>query len=159
MKSAVQKPFFVPESVRADVLFRKMKQSRNHFAVVVDEYGGMSGIVTMNDLLEQLVGDLEDDISMPEELPLIERLDSKTWRIQGTAPLDEVSKQLGVLLPEDDYDTFGGLVFGILGEVPSDGSTPEVEEFGLVIKVTKIQEHRLESAVVCLADVKPSNEP
>ncbi len=152
MKGAVQPAYFVPETVRADVLFRNMKRMRNHFAVVVDEYGGMSGIVTMNDLLEQLVGDLDDDITTPRELPAIERIDSKTWRIQGIAPLDEVSQQLGVLLPEEEYDTFGGLVFGMLGSIPSDGSTPELEEFGLNIKVTMVKERRMESAVVCLTD-------
>ncbi len=152
MKSAVQPAYFIPETVRADVLFRNMKKNRNHFAVVLDEYGGMSGIVTMSDLLEQLVGDLDDDIKMPAETPEIERIDSKTWRIRGTAPLDEVSKQLGVMLPEDDYDTFGGLVFGILGTIPNDGSTPELEEYGLSIKVTKIKEHKLVSAVVYLSD-------
>ncbi len=154
MKNAVQPAYFIPEAVRANVLFGNMKKSRNHFAVVVDEYGGMSGIVTMNDLLEQLVGDLEDDSSIPEETPLIERLDSKTWRIQGTAPLDEVSKQLGVLLPSEEYETFGGMVFGILGTVPSDGHTPELEEFGLTIKVTEIKDRRLESSVVCLSDAE-----
>jgi len=156
MKHAVQQAYFVPESVRADVLFRNMKKTRNHFAVVVDEYGGMSGIITMNDLLEELVGDLDDDISMPAESPPIERIDSKTWRIQGTAPLDEVSKQLGVLLPDEEYDTFGGLVFGLLGSIPVDGSTPELEEYGLIIKVKEIKDRRLESAVVCLSDAKPS---
>jgi putative hemolysin len=155
MKKAVQQAYFVPETVRADVLFRNMKKTRNHFAVVVDEYGGMSGIITINDLLEELVGDLEDDISIPEEAPPIERIDSKTWRIQGTAPLDEVSKELGVLLPEEDYETFAGLVFGLLGNVPSDGSTPELEEYGLMIKVTEIKERRLESALVCLAEGEP----
>ena len=158
MKHAVKPAYFVPESVRADVLFRNMKKSRNHFAVVVDEYGGMSGIITMNDLLEELVGDLEDDTSMPVEKPLIERIDSRTWRIRGTAPLDEVSKQLGVLLPEHEYDTFGGLVFGLLGSVPSDDSKPELEEYGLVIKVTKIKDRRMDCAVVYLSDVKPSND-
>lgn len=158
MKNAVKPAYFIPESVRADVLFRNMKKSRNHFAVVVDEYGGMSGIITMNDLLEELVGDLEDDISIPVESPPIERIDSKTWRVQGTAPLADVSKQLGVLLPDEEYDTFGGLVFGLLGTIPNDGSTPELEEYGLTIKVKKIKERRLESAVVCLSDAKPSSE-
>ncbi len=154
MQYAVAPAYFVPESVKADVLFRNMKISRNHFAVVLDEYGGMSGIITINDLLEQLVGDLEDDIKAPKELPPIERIDSSTWLIQGTTPLDDVSRHLGVLLPEDDYDTFSGLVFGILGTVPEDGSTPEVEEFGLVIKVQNIKDHRLESALVCLSESK-----
>lgn len=152
MKHAVQPAYFVPETVRLDVLFRNMQKSRRHFAVVIDEYGGMSGIITMNDLLEELVGDLEDDITMPAEEPLIERIDSKTWKIQGAAPLHDVSKELGVLLPEDEYDTFGGLVFGLLGSIPDDGSTPELEEYGMVIKVKEIKDRRLESAVVYLTE-------
>lgn len=156
MEHAVRPAYFVPETVRADVLFRNMKKTRNHFAVVVDDYGGMSGIITMNDLLEQLVGDLDDDDTAPVEQPPIVRIDSKTWRISGTAPLDEVSEQLGVDLPEEDYETFGGFVFGLLGSVPDDGETPELEEFGLNIKVTKIKDRRLESAVVCLAEPAPA---
>ena len=149
MKSAVRTAYFVPETVGADMLFRDMKNSRNHFAVVIDEYGGMAGIITMSDLLEQLVGDLDDDVTVPRETPPIERIDSRTWRIRGAARLDEVSEQLGVSLPDDEYDTFGGLVFGNLGTIPSDGSTPELEEYGLKIKVTRIRNRRLESAVVC----------
>lgn len=148
MKNAVFPTVFVPESVRADVLFRNMKKTRNHFAVVLDEYGGMSGIITLNDLLEELVGDIDDDKTEPDEPAPIERIDSHTWRISGSAPVDEVSLQLGVPLPAEEYETFGGMVFGILGAVPPDGSTPEIEEFGLTIKVTEIKGHRLESAVV-----------
>ena len=116
----------------------------------------MIGIITINDLLEQLVGDLEDDQTAPKELPPIERIDSNTWLIQGSTSLDEVSQQIGVLLPEDDYDTFGGFVFSILGTIPEDGSTPEIEDYGLVIKVQCIKDHRLESALVCLADTSYS---
>lgn len=158
MKNAVMPAYFVPESVKADILFRNMKSRRNHFAVVLDEYGGMSGIITMNDLLEQLVGDLEDDYSAPVEQPEIQRIDSNTWLIMGTAPLDEVTKQLGVALPEEDYDTFGGFVFGILGNIPDDGTTPEIEEYGLLIKVQSIKDHRLESALVCVIE-KAVEEP
>jgi len=150
MESAIKPAYFVPETVRTDVLFRNMKKSRNHFAIVLDEYGGMNGIITMNDLLEELVGELEDDDSIPEKPPLIERVDSQTWKIQGVTPLGMVSKQLGIMLPEDDYDTFGGLVFGLLGFVPDDGSTPELEGFGLTVKVTEIKDHQLEKAIVCL---------
>jgi len=150
LETAVKPAWFVPETVRADVLFRNMKDSRNHFAIVLDEYGGMNGIITMNDLLEEIVGELDDDDSIPEEPPLIERIDSQTWKIQGTAPLDMVSVQLGIVLPENEYDTFGGLIFGLLGTVPDDGSTPELEEYGMNIKVTDIRNHRLETAVVYL---------
>ncbi len=149
LKKAVRPAYFVPETVRADMLFRDMKNSRKHFAVAIDEYGGMAGIVTMNDLLEQLVGDLEDDTTAPKETPPIERIDSKTWRVQGGAEVDEVSEQLGVALPDDEYDTFGGLVFGSLKAIPGDGSTPELEDFGLHIKVTKVKDRRMVSAVVC----------
>ena len=120
--------YFVPESVKADVLFRNMKSRRNHFAVVLDEYGGMSGIITMNDLLEQLVGDLEDDHTAPVEQPEIQRIDSNTWLVMGSAPLDEVTKQLGVALPDEDYNNFGGFVFGILGNITDAGATPEIQE-------------------------------
>lgn len=147
---ALRPAYFVPETVRLDLLFRNMKNSRNHFAIVLDEYGGMSGIITMNDLLEEIVGDLEDDDTVPAEPPLIERIDPHTWIISGAAPLDTVSQQLGVALPEDGYDTFGGLIFGLLGTVPEDGSTPELEVNGLAIKVTEIKNHRLETAEVYL---------
>lgn len=147
---AVKPAYFVPETVRTDVLFQNMKNSRSHFAIVLDEYGGMNGIITMNDLLEQLVGDLEDDDTIPAESPLIERIDSQTWKVQGAAPLEMVSEQLGVILPEDEFDTFGGFIFGLLGTVPEDGSTPELNEYGLIIKVIEIKGHRLEKALVCV---------
>ena len=154
MKLAVRPAYFVPETVRTDVLFRNMKKNRIHFAVVLDDYGGMSGIITMNNLLEQLVGELEDDITQPMDPPPVERLDESTWRIHGTAPLELVSQKLGVKLPEEEYDTFGGLIFGLLGSVPEDGSTPELEEFGLQVRVTQIREHRLDSAIVTLTGAK-----
>ncbi len=155
LKYAVRPAYFVPETVRTDVLFHNMKRNRNHFAVVMDEYGGTNGIITMSDLLEELVGDLDDDNSIPEEPPLIERIDSQTWKIQGAAPLDMVAQQLGVLLPDDDYDTFSGFVFGLLGFIPEEGSTPELEEFGLTIKVTAIKDHHLERAIV---GIEPKNK-
>ena len=151
MKNAVKPAYFVPETVRTDVLFRNMKQSRNHFAIVLDEYGGMNGIITMSDLLEQLVGDLDDDDTIPREpKQAIERVDSQTWKISGSASLQEVTDHLGTALPEDEYDTFGGLIFGLLGFIPEDGSTPEVEGYDLYIKVLEIKEHQIGKAIVCL---------
>ena len=157
LKYAVKPAYFVPESVRTDVLFRNMKKRRDHFAIVLDEFGGMNGIITMNDLLEQLVGDLDDDITAPREPMPVERVDSQTWKIMGYASLDVVSRQLGVMLPEEDYDTFGGLVFDLLGYIPEDGSKPELEGYSLIIKVLEIREHQLEKALVCL-EQKPDNE-
>ena len=150
MREAVRPVQFVPETVRADVLFRNMKNTRNHFAVVLDEYGGMSGIVTMNDLLEELVGNLEDDCTAPVERPLIEKTGASTWEIGGAASLDDVVRALNVRLPLDEYDTFAGMVFGLLGVVPEDGQTPELDAFGLHIEVLEVRDHRLEKARVSL---------
>lgn len=152
MEKAVKATYFVPEYINADVLFRNMKHTHNSLAVVLDEYGGMVGIITINDLVEQLVGDLGDDDSMEDMLPLIEQIDSKTWKIHGDASLKEVSKMLDISLPDDDYDTFNGLIFSALGAIPSDGTTTEVETEGMIIKVTEIHNHQVETAVVCLED-------
>ena len=146
MRDAVKPAYFVPESVKADVLFRNMKQGRHAMAVVLDEHGGMAGIVTMNDLLEQLVGSFDEE--EPRDDAQIERLDASTWRISGSAPLEEAAKALGVKLESDDYETFGGFVFGVLGTVPEDGRTPAVEAAGLDIQVTQIRDHRMEAALV-----------
>lgn len=121
-------------------------------AVVLDEYGGMTGIVTINDLVEQLVGDLGEEDVCQNALPLIEAVDSGTWKIRGEAPLEEVAQTLGVTLPCDDFDTFNGLIFGAMATIPEDGSTIEVETFGLVIRVTEIRNHQVVTALVCLAE-------
>lgn len=147
MKFAVHPPFFVPEGIRADVLFRQMKESRKHFAVVLDEYGGMEGIVTINDLLEQLVGDLEDEDCTEEKQEGIEKLDDNTWKIYGNLPLDEVAETIKVPFPTEEYDTFSGFVFATYGSVPGDGSKIEIKTDKLQILVTKIREHQVEEAI------------
>lgn len=156
LNEAVKPAYFVPETVKADVLFRNMKHSHNTLAVVLDEYGGMIGIITINDLVEQLVGDLGDE--EPAEEKVIEAIDSRTWKIHGDASIDEVSETLGVVLQSDDYDTFNGLIFGALGTIPQDGSTVEVTTAGLVIKVTEIRDHQIETAVVCLENPVSAEE-
>ena len=152
MREAVHTAYFVPDSLRADVLFQRMQQTRNHFSVVLDEYGGVAGIVTMNDLLEQLVGDLDD--GKETEPPAIEAIDEVTWRIDGTAPLDEVATALSVSLPTEDYDTFGGFVFGEYGAIPADGTAIRLETERLIVDVSDIFEHRVEQATVT---VKPKD--
>ena len=152
LEQAVETPYLVPDSVKADVLFRNMKGGGHPLAVVLDEYGGMTGIVTINDLVEQLVGDLGEEDVCRSALPLIEAVDSSTWKIRGEAPLEEVAQVLGVTLPCDDFDTFNGLVFGAVATIPEDGATIEVETAGLVIRVTEIRNHQVVMALVCLAN-------
>lgn len=158
MENAVIPAYFIPESVCADVLFKQMKKSRNHFAVVLDEYGGVLGIVTMNDLLEQLVGDLDDEIPDESEIIEIEKIDENTWSISGSAPLSDVAEKLKLPLPVDDYETFGGFVFGAYGSIPEDGKSFEIEISPLKIKVLSIKEHRIEKTIVHIEDVEPDKE-
>lgn len=157
MDKAIKPAYYVPETVRTDILFQNMKKSRNHFAVVFDEYGGMSGVITMSDLLEQIVGNIDDDYLNPLKPPLIEKIDDGTWKIKGGALLDDVSKEIGILLPDEDFDTFGGLVFGSLGIIPEDGTILEIEEYGLKIKLTEIKGRRLETAIVSLTHKDDKN--
>ena len=107
----------------------------------------MSGIVTLNDLVEQLVGDLEDD-TPTQKVPPVEDLGDGVWRVQGSAELEDVETALGLSLPEGDYDTFSGLVFDALGQVPRDGTQMELSVGGLSIQVENIQEHQVQSALV-----------
>lgn len=152
---------FVPESVKADVLFRDMQQKKVHMAIVVDEYGGTSGLVTMEDLLEQLVGEIYDEFDSEEEQE-ISKVGENLWRIAGSAELEDVAEALDLPLPEEDddeYETLGGLVFSRLSVIPQDGSHPEVEAFGMHIKVQEIRNHRVEWTLVSrLPQPEPEEE-
>ena len=148
LRELIRPAYFVPETVQADALFRDMQMKKIHMAIVVDEYGGMSGIVTMEDLLEEIVGNIYDEFD-PQAEAEIARVDEDTWRISGTAPLEDVAEALQVELPlEEDYDTLGGLIFSQFTLIPQDGSTPEVDVAGLHIQVEKIEDHRVETALV-----------
>lgn len=156
MKFAVKEPFFVPETIKADILFRKMKKTRNAMSVVLDEYGGMVGIVTLNDLVEQLVGDLGDDT--PEEAaaePHIEQIDEKTWAIIGNVELLDIEEALDVDIDLEDVDTFTGLVFGELDMIPGDGEQDiELDFKGLHIHITYIEEHQIARATIVKLDIE-----
>lgn len=148
-KNAIDKPFFIPENMKANILFQNMKKSRIYFAVIIDEYGGMSGIITLHDLMEVLVGDLYEieELQGPDD---IEKIDKNQWRIQGCADLDSVAQQLGVQLPLDVYDTYSGFICGTIGRIPSDGECFDCESHGLKITVNAVANHRIGDTVVQL---------
>ena len=148
MAQAVFPAQLVPTSVRTNVLFARMKKKRNHFAVVLDEHGGMMGIVTMRDLLEELVGSLDSDYSSPPEQPLIEKIGPDTWSINDAVSLEKVARELDIALPVERFDTFAGFVFDLLGRIPEDGFQAELEEGELRIKILEVRERRLEKALV-----------
>ena len=116
MEHAVHPAYFVPETIKADVLFRNMKSNHTAMAVVLDEYGGMVGIVTLNDLIEELVGELSEDITGRYSCePRIEKINDTSWKIFGNIALSEIEEEAGVDFGDEDYDTLTGLVFDIIG--------------------------------------------
>ncbi len=152
--------YFVPETVSADVLFRDMQGKKTHLALVVDEYGGTSGLVTLEDLLEELVGNIYDEFDPQEEQEII-ALDDGRWRVSGSADLEELAEAMDLTLPEEeerDYDTLGGLVFSQLSVIPEDGSRPLVEALGLRIQVEELCDRRVEWALVEKLPPEPEKE-
>ena len=156
MKKAVKNPYYIPESMKANAILKDMKKKREFFAVVIDEYGGLSGIVTVTDLLQCIVGDLYEDESAPSE-PEIERLDSKTWKILGQAPLDEAAEALGVNL-EGDFDTFAGYVLTMVQQIPDDGAVFTVENELMTVRVTSVKDRRIQKTMIRLKEEAPDAE-
>ena len=150
MRELLRPAYFVPETVSADVLFRDMQAKKFHMALVVDEYGGTSGLITLEDLLEELVGNIYDEFDPQEEVEIIPLEDGR-WRVSGSAYLEDLFEAIGRELPEDDdrdYDTLGGLVFAQLSVIPENGSHPMVEALGLRVRVEELSERRVEWALV-----------
>lgn len=151
MCSALEAAYFVPETVKADVLFRNMKQTHNTFAVVLDEYGGLTGIVTIQDLIEELVGELQENPSISETAePQIRQADCDTWEISGNAELDEIERAIGVTFDKEYINTFTGYIFDRLKEIPDDGKTNiELKLDNISVTIKEIKDHQ-----VVLAEIK-----
>lgn len=151
MCSALEPAYFVPETVKADVLFRNMKQTHNTFAVVLDEYGGLTGVVTIQDLIEKLVGDLQENPSISETAePQIRQIDCNTWEISGNAELDEIEREVGVTFDTEYINTFTGYIFDRLKGIPDDGQTNiELKLDNISVTIKEIKDHQ-----VVLAEIK-----
>ena len=156
-KYAFSAPIYVPESMKIDYLFKQMQKGHNHFAVVLDEYGGTEGIITMNDLLEQLVGDLENDEQAADDEPDIMPMGEGSWKMKGFVSLDEVAEITRAKLPVDDYETLSGYIFGLYYSIPKDGSKFDIETPELKISVLNVKFHTVESAVVTRKETDISN--
>ncbi len=157
VRELIRPAFFVPESMRADVLFHEMQSRKSHMAIVVDEYGGTSGLVTLEDLLEEIVGNIYDEFDQQAGQEIIPQPDG-SWRVAGSVELEPLCEALGIdEIESEEFDTLGGLVFSQLTAIPEDGSHPEVECFGLHIRVDELTDHRVEWATVRKLEV-PSEE-
>lgn len=148
LKDLLRPAHFVPETIKADNLFKEMQKEKIHIAVVVDEYGGTEGIITMEDLLEEIVGNIYDEFDKAEQ-PEILPLGENVWRVAGSTPISSLVDDLELPLPEsDDYDTLGGLIVTYLNAIPKDGEEFDMEVDGVALHVEKIEDHRIESVVV-----------
>ena len=149
LTSILRKPYLVPESVKADVLFSNLKKRHEQMAIVLDEHGGMEGVVTLTDILECIVGDFDEDtLAENNGQPDVVQLEENRWQVSGGASIDDVNEKLSLTLDDEDYDTFGGYVLSILGAIPADHSSFTVEDENLIIRVTSVLEHRIEMTEV-----------
>lgn len=155
MANAVDKPYFVPEYVKADVLFRNMKTDRRYFAVLLDEYGGFSGIITLRDIMQLLVGDFYEETQKQEEATILQTAPDQ-WQIHGSADLEDVAEALGIELPVEEFETYSGYICGIIGRIPDDGSSFAVETERLKIQVHTVENHRIGATTATLL---PPPEP
>ena len=150
LQKAVYPAYFVLETTKADVLFKNMKTEKKSMAIIIDEYGGMTGIVTLYDLIEELVGDLEDEPTADKnEDPYMEKLNEDTWRVIGNVELEEFEDALAVEISSSEFDTVTGLVFQKLGWIPEDGKQDiDVQIQNLQIHINSVKDHQIESATV-----------
>lgn len=147
IKELMREAYFVPESKDIDELFREMKQNKVHMAIAIDEYGGTAGLITMEDILEQLVGNIFDEYD-EEELE-IKKIDDNTFILNGTVSLYELKKVFDIELPEGDYETLSGYLLEKLGRIPNENEYPVIEDENLTYKIEKMEDKRIKYVKVC----------
>lgn len=146
IKNCFETVYFVPEMLKADVLFKQFKETKNSFAIVLDEYGGVDGVVSITDILEQIVGDFDNQEN--EGISEIKKINDSVWRITGDISINEINKTFDTNFSEDEFLTFSGLVFSNYGSIPLDNTEFEICIDKLKITVTKIVEHKIQNALI-----------
>jgi putative hemolysin len=152
LRAHLHPPYFVPESKRADALLQEFQAKRVQMAIVVDEYGGTAGLVTLEDLLEELVGEIADEYDEPERL--IQRVDATTYRVAGKLPIEQLNAATGLKISNEGYDTVGGWVLDLFGRVPRRAERAETAELQLTVE--KVERTRIVEVLVALK--KPAKE-
>lgn len=152
----MRKAYFVPESKKCGELFAEMTEKRIQLAIVSDEYGGFAGIVTIEDLLESIVGNMQDEYDDEEEE--FEKLNDTTYTIDGVTDIEEVEEELGIKLPQGEYDTVAGMIMSILGRIPEENETPTVEVAGCEFTVESINERRIERVKIVKLPIEEAEE-
>ncbi len=148
--------YFIPETKKCSQLFTEMTERKVQIAIIVDEYGGTAGLITLEDLMESIVGNIQDEYDNEEEE--IHRVSETEFTVDGTASIDEISDLTDIELPEGNYDTIGGLVTELLGYIPKEGEQPQVEVAGLSIKVLGVEDRRLSRLLIIKLPPKDEDE-
>lgn len=156
LKKIMRAPLFIPETKRCDELFTEFCSQKQHMAVVVDEYGVTAGIVTMEDIVESIVGDIQDEYDNEEAE--FSKINDNTYTLDGMASIEEVSELLGVELPEGDYDTVGGLVLDRLGRIPEENEHPSVTVENVTFTVQRVEERRIDRLLAVKKDPPASTQ-
>lgn len=152
IKPLLRTPYFVPENKNIGVLFKELQSTKNHMAILIDEYGGFSGIVTIEDLIEEVMGNIFDEYDDNEQY--ISKLDENTYLVSGLLSIYEVNEFLDLELKSDNSDTIGGFVMELLGSIPKEGEENTVEYENIIFKVEKIDEKRIEVLKIYISDKK-----
>ena len=152
IRGMLHKPFFVPETKEAAELFRQMQESRRHMAVLVDEYGGFSGIVTVEDLVEEIMGDINEEYEEVE--PEIERLKENTYRLDGSVLIEDVNEELELKLETENYDTLSGYLIERLGYIPGKEDKAVVEEGNLLFTVEQVKDNRISKVLLSIQEAQ-----
>ena len=147
INKAMDQPFFISQNMKADVLLKEMKIKKVYFAVLLDEYGGMTGIVTLHDIIETLLGEIQEDDDIEEPDP-IQQIDADQFRIYGQADIEDVEKALGISLEDQDCDTFGGYILNHYGQIPDEGSHFKVSLDLMDVYVKEVKNHRIGQTIV-----------
>ena len=147
LKKLMREPYFVPESKDIDDLFKEMQQNKVQMAIVIDEYGGTAGVITMEDIIEEIVGNIFDEYD-DEEVD-IKKIDDNTYLLNGTITIYELNRIFGVKIPEGDYETLSGYLLDLLGRIPDEKEKPVIEDENLTYKVEEIEDRRIKYVKVC----------
>ncbi len=140
--------YFIPETKNVDELFIEMQKEKKRMAVVIDEYGGFSGIVTIEDLVEEVVGEIQDELEV--SVPLISKIDNNTYRVNGAMKIEELNYELHIKLFSDNYDTLSGLFIEQLGYIPKEGENPEITIGNIKLYGEKVYEHVIEQIILTI---------
>lgn len=157
INKAMDQPFFISQNMKADVLLKEMKIKKVYFAVLLDEYGGMTGIVTLHDIIKTLLGEIQEDDDIEEPDP-IQQIDSDQFRIYGQADIEDVEKALGISLEDEDCDTFGGYILNHYGQIPDEGSHFKVSLDLMDVYVKEVKNHRIGQTIVQIKRKEEGNQ-